>query len=83
MDRKNLDGGGYGGNDVGGVDGWGGAEGNGIPLDEDVNGGEHEDGDDYVPLRQQSPCVRVEVLSRAESDEVVPDPFPDNQKAVH
>lgn len=83
MDRKNLDGGAYGGNDADGVDGWGGVEGNGIPLDEGVNGGEREGGYDCGLLQLQNPCARVGVLNRAESGEVMPDPFPDNQKAVH
>lgn len=41
--RRNLGGGVYGGNDVGGAGGWGEAEGSGSSLGVDVYGGEHED----------------------------------------
>lgn len=41
----------YDGNDVGGVDDWGEVEGNGSPLDEDVDGGEHEHEDGGVELQ--------------------------------
>lgn len=78
MGRKTLDGGVYGGNDVGG---WGGAEDSGSPLDVDVYGGEHEDVDG--PLQLQNSYVGVGVRSRAESGEVVPDPFPNSLKVVH
>lgn len=81
--RRSPGGGVYGGNDVGGVGGWGGAEGSGSPLGEDVYGGEHEDVDVGVPLQQQNPCVRVGVQSRTESGGAVPDPFPDSLKAAH
>lgn len=83
MDRKSLDGDVYDGNDVDGVDDWGGAEGSGSPLGVDVYGDEHEDGNEGVPLQLQSPCVRVGVQNRAESGEVVLDPFPNSLKAVH
>ena len=82
-DRRSPDGGVHGGNDVGGVGGWGGAEGSGSPLGEDVYGGEHEDADGGVPHLQRNPCVRVGVQSRTESGGVVPDPFPDSPKIVH
>jgi len=72
-----------GGNDVDGAGGWGGAEGSGNPLGEDVYGGECADVDGGVPLQQQNPCVRVAVQSRTASGGVVPDPFPDNPKVVH
>lgn len=52
MNRKSLDGGVYGGNGVGGVDDWDGAEGNGNPLGEDVYGDEHEDVYGGVSLQQ-------------------------------
>lgn len=81
--RRSLGGGVYGGNDVGGVDDWGVAEGNGSPLGEDVYEGEHEDVYGGVPLQQQNPCVRVGVQSMTESGGVVPDPFLDSLKAVH
>ena len=83
MGRRSLDGGVYDGNDVGGVGGWGGAEGSGSPLGEDVYGGEREDGDGAAPLQQQTPCVRVGAQSRIESGAAVPDPFPDSPKVVH
>ena len=83
MDRKSLDGGVYGGNDADGVGGWGGAEGSGSPLGVGVYGDEHEDGNEGVPLQQQSPCVKVGVQNRAESGEVVLDPFPNSLKAAH
>lgn len=83
VSRRSPDGGVYGGNDVGGVDDWGGAEGSGSPLGEDVHGGEHEDAYWDVPLPQQNPCVMVGVQSMTESDEVVPDLFLDSLKVVH
>lgn len=83
MGRKSPGGGVYGGNDVGGVDGWGGAADNGILLDEDAYGGVREDGDEGVPLQSQNPCVEGGARSRAESGEVVPDPFLNSLKVVH
>lgn len=81
--RRSLGGGVCGGNDVGGVGGWGGAEDSGNPLGEDVYGREHEDVDGGVPLQQQNPCVMVGVQNRTESGGVVPDPSPDSPRVVH
>lgn len=72
----------YGGNDAGGVGGWGGAEGSGSPLGEDVYGGGHEGADGGVPRQQQSPCVREGAQSKTESGGVAPDPSPDSLKVV-
>lgn len=83
MGRRSLGGGVCGGRDVGGVGDWGGAEGSGSHLGEDVYGGENENVDGGVPLLQESPYVRVEVQSRIENGEVVPDPFLDSLMVVH
>lgn len=82
-DRKSLGDGVRGGNDVGGVGGWDGAEGSGSHLGVDVYGGEHEDVDGGVHLPQQNPCVRLGLLSRKECGGAVPDSFPDSLKVVH
>lgn len=83
VNRRSPSGGAYGGNDVGGVGGWGETEDSGSPLDEDVDEGGHEDADGRVPLQQQNSCVRVGVRSRAEHGGVAPDLFPDSLKVVH
>lgn len=80
--RRSPDGGVCGGNDVGGVDDWGGAEGNESPLGEGVCEGEHEGVYEGVPLQQQCLCVRVGVQSMTERGGVAPGLFLDSLRVV-
>lgn len=82
MSRRSPDGGVDGGNDAGDADDLGGAEGSGIRLGGDVNGGEHEDVYGDGPLQWLNPCVRVGAQNMKESGEVVPDHVLNSLKIV-
>lgn len=82
MSRRSPGGGACGGNDAGGVDDLGGAEGNGNPLDGDVYVGGHEDVVGGV-LLQQTPYVKAGVQNMTESGGGMPGPFPSSLKIVH
>lgn len=82
VSRRSPGGGGYGGNDVGGVDGSDGAEGNGNPLDGDVYVGGHEDVVGGV-LLQQTPYVKEGVQNMTESGGGMPGPVLNSLKIAH